>query len=298
MRLSLSKTQKQAIAKEFNLSETIFLHETANPSIPEWEVEIFTTDEELPFAGHPTIGSAYYALSRYMNLNTRDGAGTGMGDWKGQIEGTLITKAGRIPISYTSTKGHRRGSKVQASIPHNIHIHKHNLASFSHRRSVGLSVIPSIRKAELAAPIVSIVKGMTFLLIELQNLELLSQVNIGGDQVDFMGVLDLKDGWNESFVAKYYYVVSPFETGDSAVQIRSRMVETMLEDPATGSAACTLSSYLSLEAGKSAKFEITQGVEMGRRSVIGVEVDVVGGKVESVKLSGSAVVIMEGSLRI
>jgi predicted PhzF superfamily epimerase YddE/YHI9 len=306
LRPELSKSQKQSIAQEFNLSESVFLHEAANPSIPEWEVEIFTTDEELPFAGHPTIGSAFYALSRYMNVNTRNGAGTGMGTWKGQIEGTLITKAGRIPISYTSTRissgSSGGGGRVQASIPHNICIHRKTLASSLPASTAGLSPHFQIRKAELSAPLVSIVKGMTFLLVQLPSLQLLSEVKIGVESMNFAGVLDSEDSWNESFVAKYYFVVLPSDIGDKKIQVRSRMVEAMLEDPATGSAACALSSYLSLKAGRSGKFEVTQGVEMGRRSVIGVdvilEVDGENRRVDSVTLSGSAVVVMEGGLRI
>jgi PhzF family phenazine biosynthesis protein len=78
-----------------------------------------------------------------------------------------------------------------------------------------------------------------------------------------------------------------------------------MEDPATGSVASALSAWLSLKGGErgktggSRRFEITQGVEMGRRSVIRVEVMVGDGKrVEEVRLSGSAVLVMEGSLRI
>jgi PhzF family phenazine biosynthesis protein len=78
------------------------------------------------------------------------------------------------------------------------------------------------------------------------------------------------------------------------------MLEIALEDPATGSAACALGSYLALKGKRTRKFEVTQGVEMGRESVIGVEVVIADGgrEVESVRLSGSAVQVMEGSLRI
>ena len=73
------------------------------------------------------------------------------------------------------------------------------------------------------------------------------------------------------------------------------------EDPATGSAACTLASFLALQAGGSSRifdYSIEQGVEMGRRSVIGVKItlDATGKAVRKVVLSGSAVPVMQGTL--
>lgn len=282
---NLTKSQKQLIAREFNLSESIFLHQPVTEDASEWEVEIFTTEEELPFAGHPVIGSAFYILTHLLDRNAR-----------GPKQGTLITRAGRIDISQISSMS----GAVQASIPHNIHLHSRTLVDVP-RISSGLSSLSIVQEAELHAPLVSIVKGMTFLLVQLPSLELLGGLGLGGEKIDFDGVLDAEDGWGESFVAKYYYVVveTPGEHDKQVVYIRTRMLEQQLEDPATGSAACTLSSYLAMRAGKSLKFEITQGVEMGRRSDIGVEVDVgPDKKVKGVRLSGSAVVVMEGSLRI
>ena len=80
------------------------------------------------------------------------------------------------------------------------------------------------------------------------------------------------------------------------------MVELATEDPATGSAAVTLGAYLAMQehAGQqSAKFEITQGVEMGRQSKIAVEVKLSSrAKVEEIYLGGSAVIVMNGVVNI
>jgi PhzF family phenazine biosynthesis protein len=119
--------------------------------------------------------------------------------------------------------------------------------------------------------------------------------------------LDQEHGWDVGFVAKYYYVIEDggktygSNSGEGEIRkIRTRMVESTMEDPATGSAACALGAYLALKEKRTRNFEITQGVEVGRRSVIGVEVEVdgEGRRVQSVKLSGSAVQVMEGTLRI
>jgi predicted PhzF superfamily epimerase YddE/YHI9 len=285
---NLSKTQKQRIAHEFNLSESIFLHQSSSAKPQEWEVEIFTTEEELPFAGHPVIGASFYVLGRCSDQNA-----------DGLRKGVLITRAGPIAISQTQS------GRVQADIPHDIHLHNRTLSHLP-RSSLGLSSHSTISNAELRAPLVSIVKGMTFLLVKLPSLELLGELKLGGGKINFGGVLDSEDGWGESFVAKYYYVVlerTLDDEGKEVVRVRTRMIEQQLEDPATGSAACALSSYLALKASRSSKFEITQGVEMGRRSDIGVEVEVGGNdegspSVKTVKLIGNAVVVMEGGLRI
>jgi PhzF family phenazine biosynthesis protein len=292
LRSAITQEKKQALAREFNLSESIFIHESLTPSaeIPEWDVDIFTTDDELPFAGHPTIGAAAYVL--------------GFSAKGGRRGGRFITKAGPVPI-FLNGNGIEGGilPVVSADIPHNVHIHAHTIGDLE-RPILGLSSIPEIREAELRAPIVSIVKGMTFLLVELKSLTALGEATMESPGVNFHGLLDGE--WGEGFVSKYYFVVLGEEGG--VVRVRTRMIEVAMEDPATGSAASALSSWLSLigdQRGRSGgirRFEVTQGVEMGRRSVIGVEV-VVGEKnmekrVEGVRLSGSAVLVMEGSLRI
>lgn len=219
--------------------------------------------------------------------------------------GTFITKAGRIPISLLQEEGVVGFGTVQADVPHDVHIHRHTLGDVENPIP-GLSRNPMLAKAETAAPIVSIVKGMTFLLVRLESLEMLAQVEIVGSELGFHGLLDKDHGWDEGFVAKYYYVVEDGEhMGDSgqgknqATKVRTRMVESAMEDPATGSAACALGSYLALREKKTMTFEMTQGVEMGRRSVMGVEVTIDEKKrVGSIRLSGSAVQVMEGALRI
>lgn len=222
----------------------------------------------------------------------------------GRRAGRFITKAGPVPI-FLNGDGIEGGvfPVVSVDIPHNVHIHAHTIGDLE-RPILGLSSIPEIRKAELKAPIMSIVKGMTFLLVELKSLTALGEVTMENPGVDFHGLLDRE--WGEGFVSKYYFVVLGEEGG--VVRVRTRMIEVAMEDPATGSAASALSAWLSLigeQRGRSGgirRFEVTQGVEMGRRSVIGVEVAIseknMEKRVEGLRLSGSAVLVMEGSLRI
>lgn len=122
----------------------------------------------------------------------------------------------------------------------------------------------------------------------------------------------LDEDWDEGIVGLYFYVCLPVTaTGDGVRRVRTRMIQRDVgEDPATGSAACALSAYLAMrelggEGDGLVEFEVVQGVEMGRRSDISVQVrlgpvpEQMGErKVEEIKLGGSSVQVMEGSLRL
>jgi PhzF family phenazine biosynthesis protein len=150
-------------------------------------------------------------------------------------------------------------------------------------------------------PIVSIVKGMAFVLTELPTVdEHLGRIEVGPLPIEGA---QLDDGWESNVLAPYYYVVLPaIQEQPQLTRLRTRMVEAHIgEDPATGSAACTLCAYLSLGRGEpdgTYTFELEQGVEMGRRSVIRVTVTLngTGQAVERVQLAGSAVITMRGTL--
>jgi pre-mRNA-processing factor 19 len=306
-RSRLDQQTKQRIAREFNLSETVFLHTlddeaTNGATVTTRGIDIFTTEEELPFAGHPTIGSAYLVL-RHLGWSHVD---------------TLRTRAGPIRIQAPSS-GDGKG-QVRAAIPHAVHVHRQTLGGVLDEPATtevakdairyGLSTDPDIRAAELAAPVVSIVKGMSFVLVRLPSLEHLARVG-KGNRLDFGQVPGLLDQgeWHGGFTARYYYV--PLEEegaggSGSELAIRTRMVELGFEDPATGSAACTLASYLAVSGRKTAeetvRFAITQGVEMGRKSDISVDVAVAQeegeARVRELYLGGTAAVVMSGSISV
>ncbi|KAI1876862.1 uncharacterized protein JN550_000934 [Neoarthrinium moseri] len=284
----LSQAQKQKITLEFNLSETVFMHQPADEAPQEVVIDIFTLEQELPFAGHPTIGSAVLAKSRLYPSIDR-----------------FITKAGPIGLHAGS------GDFIRAKIPHNVHIHAKTLGQVipaeQHNSYVGLSHFNStIREAELQAPVVNIVKGMTFILVKLPSLEHLRQVQLL--RLDLKGLPTplLDPEWSPSFTSRYYYVENGEvnDKGDQVRSIRTRMVELGFEDPATGSAASTLAAYLTIaEKTKDAKFLIIQGVEMGRRSDIHVQttadLDESGKvKINDVWLGGEAVVVQQGTIEI
>lgn len=146
--------------------------------------------------------------------------------------------------------------------------------------------------------IVSIVKGMTFVLVELESEEALGMVSLAGKSLVVEG---LDQGWNKTFIGTYFFVRMG-ESDDGVTRLRTRMIEGPLEDPATGSAASDLAAYLSQKAGeasKTFKYAIVQGVEMGRRSEIFIEVETnEDATVSQLFLEGGAVQVMEGRLTI
>ena len=160
-----------------------------------------------------------------------------------------------------------------------------------------------------SAPFFSIVKGMTFCLVELSSLEALGAVKTGYKPLSQEG---LTPEYTAGGVAGlFFYHVTGEGKSDSATGLRTRMIRTRMvldniEDPATGSASSGLAVYLSKHHPKLRapdqklhKFEFTQGVEMGRKSVIGLEVTLgEAAKVEKVVLSGSAVEVMEGNISV
>ncbi|KAL0474028.1 Diaminopimelate epimerase-like protein [Neurospora intermedia] len=304
-RSHLTQDVKQLIAREFNFSETVFLHtldDEARDGLTSTtrEIDIFTIEEELPFAGHPTVGTAYLVLNHL--------------GWK-HVD-TLVTKAGPITIRPTSE------GRVKATIPHAVRVHRQTLGGILNGKGgevkketremiyAALSEDPEIRQAELNGPVVSIVRGMTFLLVKLPSLGHLAKVSTA-KRLDFSkveGLLD-KGEWERGFVSRYYYVPmkreKESENGRKEFKFRTRMVELGFEDPATGSAACTLASYLTVSGREmgGARFELTQGVEMGRQSEIEVETTAVEGengevKVKDLYLGGTAVVVTKGEIYV
>ena len=268
----VSTQQMQSIAREFNLSETVFLYdgETTDAAV-EWRYRIYMVDRELPFAGHPTCGTAVYALSTLAD---------------GLEKGRLICAAGPVDIQMEN-------DRAIASIPHNFH--RHTEAEYTTEQVHGLQ--PAlIVKAIKAVDVVSAVKGMNFITIELEDFATLELIQANGNEPN----PTLDADWNTGFTGSYFYVRTSTITQfgrESRLSLSTRMIDGLLEDPATGSAACALGCFLALkQKSLSMHFEITQGETIGRPSDIGVSVTLDQGlkAIESVKLSGSAVKVMEG----
>ncbi|KFY03168.1 hypothetical protein V490_00261 [Pseudogymnoascus sp. VKM F-3557] len=285
---SLTQAQKQTIAREFNYSETIFIHESEDQAATEHRIDIFMTDSELPFAGHPTIGAAHILSA---NQSSSSDSGTGR---------KIITKAGPIPYRFNAEQG-----MAFVEVPHDFHTHSHQLSA---EEAIGAGVPASVAAKILGpSPVVSIVKELTFVMVELPSNEVLSTVSGSVDPAKLRGNLD--HPWFTGNLLGTWYFVNNGRKEDRTVQISARMVTHLgtLEDPATGSAASAFSVYWAKRVlGESASdsssvttsFQIKQGVDMGRPSEIRTEVELEKGKgdVKKVVLGGSAVQVMKGEI--
>ena len=249
-----TQSQLQLIASEFNLSETIFLEHpvTSDTDNSIRRARIFTTVREILFAGHPTIGAATHLLVH----SESD---------QGDIH-TLVPGAGSIPISLIPSQP----GYVKAVIPQNYHHHVGRLPA-SRLLALHSTLRPFVKEIE-SFPIVSIVRGMTFILVNVPDLDALAAAKLGNQSANILadsGVLD--QGWEYNApIAVYLYVRLAEAEHEDVKTIRTRMLVRGIEDPATGSAASALTAFLTLdistEYGREKQWKVIQGVEMGRRS--------------------------------
>ncbi|KAE8142814.1 phenazine biosynthesis-like protein [Aspergillus pseudotamarii] len=280
----LSQQQKQQIAKEFNFSETVFLHPSDHDGRP--RADIFTPVNEMEFAGHPIIGTGHL-LFRELLAN----------DASGSTKLTITTKAGPVAISYDPTS-----QVVSAGVPHNIHIHQQE-ATLSRilPAQATLMAASDLHGVRDTSPVVSMVKGVTYALVDLTERADLFAGLVTGPSPE----LELDESWTPSFTGvMYYQLLETRPEGNIAVwELRVRMIAINLEDPACGSGGCSLGAYIALtnsQKGRRHRLFISQGSEMGRQSHIIVEVTLNEEKdaVQKIDLAGQAAFVSEGKIYV
>jgi trans-2,3-dihydro-3-hydroxyanthranilate isomerase len=261
----LSTEQMQAIALEFNLSETTFVQRRPLQveRVEGVRVRIFTTQEELNFAGHPTLGTA--------SVLRREAPET--------VQGTTLTLAlnvGPVPVVFKAEGAF--GEMTQRDPEFGV-----ELAPGVVARLTGLVVEDLDRK--LPPQVVS--TGTAFAIVPLRSVAALARLNVNQQQAT---------AWLRERGARWFYVLAP--TGDEAPDWRARMQFNGGEDPATGSAAgCAISYLVSRAAAHSGqKIQIRQGVEIGRISDLFVSADTISSKVTNVRVAGSTVLVAKGQL--
>jgi trans-2,3-dihydro-3-hydroxyanthranilate isomerase len=269
----LSTAQMQTIAREFNLSETIFVRAPRHPEHSA-EVRIFFPTAEIPFAGHPTIGCAILL------------SGLLRGGEDGKRQMVLEERAGLVPVSVT-----RRDGRVSAEFTAPV------LPGPAPGRAPVTLVARALglERAELAcgphkAPAL-LQGGPGFLFVPVADTATLGRAR------------PVEPFWSDLMVAggvDSTWLYTP--VGERAY--RARMFAPtagIAEDPATGSACAIFAAEL-LAAGLLAegetRFSITQGVEMGRPSAIGLTARVEGDRLVAVRIAGSAVPISEGHVSV
>jgi trans-2,3-dihydro-3-hydroxyanthranilate isomerase len=269
----------QRIAREMNLSETVFLLPAEGSGAR--RVRIFTPARELPFAGHPTVGTAWFLAASGEVPVERDGVSTLV----------LEENIGPVPVEVTMKAGRPEFARfTTAQRP------EYRPVSFGRADCARLL---SLSEAEIGAPgwepeMVSC--GLPFLVVPVRDLDAIGRSRLDMTAWDEL----LENGWT-----RMVYPIAPAAKG-SGVDVRVRLYAPhagVPEDPATGSAAAALAGYLGKRAGRTAqdgtlRWRIEQGIEMGRPSLIEAEADVRGGAVTAVRVGGRAVAVSHGTLTV
>ena len=269
----LNDKQMQQIAREFNFSESTFVLPADEGSTR--KVQIFTPTREVPFAGHPNIGTAFVLAT----------AGE-FGEIGESTEVVFEEKAGLVRISIR--KSDQGAISCELKAPQVFSLGKELPAEMV---AEALCLSASEIVTDIRSPIVASV-GLPFLMVELRDRSVLQKAGInpiGFERIADQGVMpDI-----------HLYVRS-----DDEFDIRARMfapLDGVPEDPATGSANCALAGLLAhYHESTSGHFEwrIAQGVEMGRPSLLQARAEKTADKVLSTWIGGSCVLVSEGHIYV
>lgn len=261
----LTTAQMQTIARQFNLSETIFVQTPDDPAHTA-KVRIFFPTDEIPFAGHPTIGCAIHLA----------------GDSHDMI--TLEEVAGLVPVTITRNGATPMAKFVAPKLPVPVGTAP---AKASLAAAVGLS------EDDLGPHDTGIFEGgPTFIYAQLDDVDALARAAV---QQPAFSELSKACGVSEAL-----YLYAP--TSPNSYQ--SRMFDPhagIPEDPATGSATAILSAQLLANGALSedtTEISLAQGVEMGRPSALRLTTEVANGTLTEIRVAGSAVPIASGEIRV
>ncbi|MGH9492868.1 MAG: PhzF family phenazine biosynthesis protein [Terriglobales bacterium] len=274
----LSDAEMQAVARETHLSETAFVF----PREPKVErdhgvrVRIFTTEEELPFAGHPALGTAF-ALR---GPDRRAAGGGAVRARSGAAEIVLDLKMGRIPVEFTAERGGHVFGEMRQIDPTMGERHSPEAIA----RVAGLAV------ADIATdlPIQTVSTGLAFAIVPVKSRKAVEKLAL-----DWARVAE----YTEKTEAKFLYFLTR-ECADPEARMHARMIFYNGEDPATGSAAGCAAAWM-VEHGVAQAEErvlIEQGLEARRPSRIFVRAGKESNRVVNVRVGGHAVEVLRGEL--
>jgi len=273
----LTDGEMQAIAREFNLPETVFVFPPED-QLHAARIRIFTPGSELPFAGHPTVGTAVL-LAELRAGEMLGGAGVTI---------VLEEKIGPVRVDVSRQPG--RASRAVFSLPVLPKLLDHPFDSLVVAAAIGLD------PAEIgfgAHGIAAWSAGVPFVMVPVRSLEAIGRAGIADPRA-----------WELAFgvtgkSAAYLYTR---ETMHSAHHVHARMFAPKMgipEDPATGSAVAAFAGVAAtceLPEDGVHQLVIEQGFEMGRPSLIALDLDILHGALVAAAIGGSAVRMSEGVL--
>jgi trans-2,3-dihydro-3-hydroxyanthranilate isomerase len=281
----LTDAEMQALAKEMNLSETTFI--LPRDSVTERErgvrVRIFTVQEELPFAGHPTLGTAFALRGRGDEdrgdkTQVEENHGGEMKNGAAQI--VLELNVGKVPVSFEdSSDGPAFGEMTQVNPTFGIQHEREAIARATGLRSEDF---------DDSLPIETVSTGLPYTVTPLKSLAVMRNLQIEPKRAtEYLAQTD----------GRFFYFVTR-ETVDREARLHARMLFYNGEDPATGSAAgCTAAWMVAHGVAKpDERVLIEQGIEMKRPSRIFVRASRSDNRVVNVRVGGNAVEILRAEV--
>jgi trans-2,3-dihydro-3-hydroxyanthranilate isomerase len=261
----LTDGEMQAIAKEMNLSETTFIL----PRDPEVErergvrVRIFTVEEELPFAGHPTLGTAF-SLRGSSNAE----------------KVTLELNVGKVPVRFEQADGQATFGEMTQIDP--------DFGVQHGREAVAQATGLKVEAFDPSFPIETVSTGVPFTVAPLKSLAVIQGLRIESNRAA---------EYLEKTGGKFFYFVSR-ETVDPEAGLHARMIFYNGEDPATGSAAGCAAAWMVAHgvAQPEQRILIEQGVEMWRPSRIFVRASRRDNRIVNVRVGGNAVEVIRAEV--
>lgn len=267
---TLDSVHMQQLAREFALSETVFVQKPSHRDA-DVRVRIFTPALELPFAGHPTVGTA--CLLADLGLSRREATGL-----------VLEENVGLVPVRLLQEANRPWFAELTAATAPETRAPDFDVAALPAVLGIDAAAITGVRLASCGNP---------FVVVTVKQPEVLQGIDF-----DAAGARRLlTNSWGHAI-----YVVAAGYEGEW----RTRMFAPdfgVSEDPATGSAAVAFAGAMALDAaaaGQHGDFTWTlhQGVEMGRPSLLLASATVAAGTVSAVRVGGHAVRISEGRVRV
>jgi trans-2,3-dihydro-3-hydroxyanthranilate isomerase len=275
------------VAREFNYSEVTFVYPAADRAHTR-RVRIFTPGGEIPFAGHPTVGTAHVLVA-----TGEVRAGEPHGDvprdaTSGELRLVLEEGVGPVPVLVRLDDGEPTFAQLSVAKLPEVVARPQNVADLAEV----LSLDPGDFVGGAYAP-EALSSGIPFLMVPLASSDAVRRARVR------------LDAWERTLrgtPSSEMMLFAMTEGGASDVHARVFVPGLSVpEDPATGSACAVLGGYLAARTprdGGTLRWTVAQGLEMGRPSTIHVEADKGGGRVTAVRVGGASVLVSEGRMRV
>ena len=274
----LTDFELQQIAREMNLSETVFvLPPTDEAAVV--RLRIFTPTQEIPFAGHPVLGT-FYVLAQLGLIAVTDGVTRVMQE----------CNIGLFPVDIHAREG--QITRVVMTQPKPLFLGSMDETEdlFHIAKALGL---PKYQIVDTKAPVMVVSTGLPVVIVPVRALTAVRSI-----EPDASAIVDMCERFGTNGILVYTTM-----TVEDHATVHTRMFAPaigILEDPATGSASGAMGAYLVhnglVEVGPLTEIIIEQGYEIGRPSRILVQVESDDDAIQTVKVGGQVVMVVEGTL--